>query len=379
MEPKSDEYYLEKIDGMPLVTDGTKRTYKTNLKRMIGHERKFKEDVEGMKRLNTGSSTIHELLMNPERTIEGLTTLENLNTRISLYIAIITCMRASGLKKKEKGVYNTFYKAMMIARREQNESLHRHIPTDRQKKCKYEWSDVLKIRDSYPIDSPEHVLLGIYTYVPPRRQEDYARMRLYTDINDVPKQDHNLFHLNHPKHGAYMYVKDFKTAKVMGSFFNKKIPDKLVKVLKASLKVNPREYVFVNRYGEPFESVNAYTKYSNNMLKKIFDNKYMSVNALRHSHATYINDKNADIGERYQAARSMGHGIKKDLIYAFKDGDRVLMKLPKPENSQESEESSKKSKKIRREQCYRLNPETRQLEVIPCPPRFRFKSSSRGL
>ena len=111
-------------------------------------------------------------------------------------------------------------------------------------------------------------------------------MRVSTYCAHEPLLDHNHFHTCHPRHGAYMFVSEFKNVKLMGTFFNKELPQELVDVVRLSVRRRPRAYLFVDpATGSAFARVNAFTKYSNGMLKRLFDNPGMSVNALRHAHA----------------------------------------------------------------------------------------------
>lgn len=342
MTQQTDEFYIKRVKNASLTEDTSITTYIANMKKVIAL---------------TKATGIHDLLINPEKYKQILKdTIPNLNTLISYYIAIITFMKNSNLKTTHREEYNNWYTDMMAARRERNKLLLNNIPSERQQRTNYSWSEIIAKRDSYSKDSIEHLLLGIYTYVPPRRQKDYAWMRVYTDSKFEPKRDHNHFHINHPTYGPYMFINEFKTAKYMSSFFNKEIPKELVEVIKLSMKKHPREYLFVRADGESYDRVNAFTKFSNNLLKSIFQNKEMTVNALRHAHATEINNRpGVTFAERSRSAYKMGHTVKKDLIYAFKDTE-TKVKLPDIPKDMEGYDI-----------CYRYNKTTGKLEPFKCP------------
>ena len=117
-----------------------------------------------------------------------------------------------------------------------------------------------------------------------------------------------------------MYVKDFKTAKVMRPFFNKLIPVELVAAIRTSLTKRPREYIFVQANDQPYKSVNAYTRYSNAALKRIFNNEYVSVNSLRHAFATWFHAKpNLTVRDRELVATQMGQRMKQTMLYVHLD------------------------------------------------------------
>lgn len=299
----TDEFYIQCVQDAPLVKDTSIRTYLYNMKKAVKA---------------SSATNIHDLLMNPTKYIPILKNkMESLNSRISIWIAIILFMRVSELKHDKKDLYNTFYTVMMDDRKERNKYEGANEPTQRQKDAKVPWDQVISVRDSIPKTHSDHLLIGMYTYIPPRRQSDYWQLRVYTKREEDPLLDHNHMHLNHHKHGPYMFIKDFKTAKVMKPFFNKFLPKELVDIIAQSIKDRPREYLFVQANDKPFNTVNAYTKYSNNVLKRHYGKKEVTVNALRHSMATFINNKpNITVTERRKFAYLMGHTMSKNMIYA---------------------------------------------------------------
>lgn len=271
------------------------------------------------------TDSIHELLLNPDKYYEIIKeSIQNINSRITYLIAILAYMRVSELKVSEKVLYNKWYTYMMNDRKERNIREMSNIPTEKQERTNYTWNDILSIRDKLPKDSIEHLVLGMYTYIPSRRQKDYHRFRVYTNPLVDPPFDHNHIHLNSEKYsGPYMFLNDFKNSTKTGNFFNKEIPNVLVEIIKLSLAKNQRDYLFVSNNNQPYSDIKNFTRFINKTLKNIFGNKEMSVNALRHSHSTMVNEiPNITVGERMKYAYKMSHSIKKDLFYAFKNSSK---------------------------------------------------------
>lgn len=300
--PPTDESIIDALKTMPGSSPNSITTYINNLKR-------------GVK--DTAAPSAYALLKNPKKYIPILReNVTKVNSRISVYIAIITAMRASGLKFTKKDEYNAWYTGMMEDKTERRRDETMQIATETHKKGEVEWANVIKVRDNLPKDSPEYLLLSMYTFVPPRRQEDYAKLRVYDDPAILPALDHNHFHMTHPKHGPYFYLHTFKTARSIGTFFNNRyIPTALLDAIKVSFATRPREYMFVQHNDEPFNSTNAFTKYSNGTLKRLF-NSPVTVNSLRHSFAKWFNRQpNITVHEHGLVARQMGHTITKNRLY----------------------------------------------------------------
>ena len=313
---QKDEDFIATLKDMPGSSEKSIETYINNIKR-------------GVK--DTNAPTIRALLTKPAKYIPVLReNVKVLNSRISVYIAIITTMRASGLKFEKHEAYNKWYSAMMDDKSTRRRDEIKQIASDAHTESELKWERVLQVRDALPKDSPDYLLLAMYTYVPPRRQEDYALLRVYTNPEVLPKMDHNHFHLAHPRHGPYFYIHSFKTASSIGTFFNNRyIPKELIEAIRVSLKTRPRDYMFVQKNDEPFKTTNSYTKYSNGVIKRLFDNPHASVNSLRHAFAKWFNShQDITVYEHSIVARQMGHTITKNRLYNHYKEQQKMVFLP---------------------------------------------------
>ena len=95
MTPQSDDSYISALRNAPLVSQNSITTYIANLKKAV---------------TVTEANTIHALLRRPQKFIPILRSkVEKLNSRITMYISIITAMRTSGLKHEKRDEYNLWY------------------------------------------------------------------------------------------------------------------------------------------------------------------------------------------------------------------------------------------------------------------------------
>lgn len=141
-------------------------------------------------------------------------------------------------------------------------------------------------------------------WIPPRRSLDWIALK----IRNINKQEDNYIEKGH-----FIFQK-YKTSK----FYNEQmveIPKGLKLILTKWIKVNPSEYLLVDKPeadGKPLSNVRITQK-----LNKIFDKK-ISTSMLRH---IFLSDKLKDIPkleELQQLATDMGHSISEQLEYIKK-------------------------------------------------------------
>jgi integrase len=225
-------------------------------------------------------------------------------------------MNYSSLKFNQKKLYVTWYEYFIEVKHEIMNKTMNNEPTQRQIKAHIPWEDIIKIRDELPYGSMEHLLMSMYTMIPPRRQWDYMCVRLYTSEKFRAKNTHNYIHLGHPS-GAYIQLSDYKTAKYTKNWW-KPLPEELIAVIQASLKFKKRNHLFVKRNGEPYDSLETFTSWTNGVIKRVLKNKNASVNTLRHSFETYLDANDIPWEQRNQYAKDMGHSLLQAFQYQLK-------------------------------------------------------------
>lgn len=319
-EYKTNEEYDDMIHDCDFISQSSKITYTSRLKYL---------------RKKLSEKSTHAILTNPY--VFGMKIIDlnsNMKSKDNSFTAIITYLSYTGLKGNYPKLFTLWYNTYMKVFRELRRLRENNIPTEKQTKSMIDWGDVIKIRDRLAYGSMEHLLLSIYTYVPPRRQMDYAKMRVYIDPEIEPIKDHNYFQLfNKRLSSPVMYVHEHKTARFSKGFLNKEIPIELCKIIGNSLKNNSREYMFLQKRSNNVHSVQTFTNYSNDTLKTIFKNKLFSVNTLRHSFATYIGGKTLTLDQRKRYAMKMGHSLSKSLEYVLFGGRKENSKGEESENT----------------------------------------------
>jgi hypothetical protein len=125
-------------------------------------------------------------------------------------------------------------------------------------------------------------------YIPPRRSKDYVDFK----IKSINKETDNFLDKNK------MYFNSYKTAKTYGQQVVE-IPIKLKNILTKWIKINPTDYLLFDTNFNKLSSVKL-----NQRLNKIFGEKKVGVNQLRH---TYLTDKYSHtINQKEDIRETMG-------------------------------------------------------------------------
>jgi len=205
------------------------------------------------------------------------------------------------------------------------------VKTDKETKNWVEWVDVEKKRDELKEQDAgfvnqksitlaqydtlmAYLILCLYTYIPPRRNQDYQEMWVVRDWKESMPKDRNYLDL----HGQQFIFNKYKTAKSSGEQ-RIPIPDNELKdAVVAYLKHNPHyrasknkstEFRFlVKADGTPLTVVNAITR----ILNKVFG-KNIGSSMLRHS---YLSKKYGSVLEDMKEdADAMAHGMDVQKTY----------------------------------------------------------------
>jgi integrase len=124
-------------------------------------------------------------------------------------------------------------------------------------------------------------------FIPPRRSKDFCDFK----IKDISKDTDNYIEK------SKMYFNSYKTAKTYGQQVID-VPKPLQSVLKKWISVNPTPYLLFDSNMNKLTSVKL-----NQRINKIFDEKHISVNALRHSFLT----------DKYEAHSKTEKELSKDM------------------------------------------------------------------
>lgn len=228
----------------------------------------------------------------------------------SCFMAIFTYNQ--DFKETNKQLYDEWNTEVKKIKDKIDEKYESNRPTSKQETAYIDYEKVVEIRNKLKAGTQERLLIYMYTEIPPVRN-DYHLMRIY---KKKPKYDvGNYFIMNKE---PVIILNDFKTDKTYEQI-KIGIPKSLLEEIEASLKLQPRDYLFTSgRDDKPYNSDNTFSKWANRTLKKVFKNN-MSLTTLRHIYITRrdlkLEEKSGT--ERKEIAKIMAHSLEQQQKYLW--------------------------------------------------------------
>ena len=167
------------------------------------------------------------------------------------------------------------------------------------------WDDIIRARDNAR-NEYEHMVIGLYTYIAPRRLADFVNMKISTS-KEAPEDNKFNYYMTRAK--AFIFNK-YKTAKTYKQQIIE-VPNKLAAVIDA--------YIYNNKLEDGDFLIDISVTHLNRLLNRLVG---CSVNNLRHS---FINDKYKeynipDSKDLETTATEMAHSMTQHLRYRKKLG-----------------------------------------------------------
>lgn len=312
---RGDDFYVKCIENSSLA-DNTKRTHMFSIKRI-------QKIIPNKK--------ICEIITTPEESFKALE--DNIESRSSLKTvlgAMLAIFKHSEIKATYPDLFLRWYELIGPVAAEEIKQQQSNIPSDKQEAARVEWDNVEAVLNTLSRKdhgSRLHVMLAMYSLLPPRRQEDYFQVYVYQDASDTrPKEDHHAY-IDLTISKPIVHVKDYKTSDVMKPW-SKELPPRLLNIIRKSLEKTPRQYLITRKNGEPYAIVNSYTQFTDRAFKEWFG-EAASLNSLRHAFSTKIAKGMISVWDHKQLARDMGHSQVTNMTYAFHTPPKQEVKVTK--------------------------------------------------
>ena len=186
-------------------------------------------------------------------------------------------------------------------------------PTKRQESAYVTFEMLCDIRDKLPDGKYEKLLFDMYTLIPPVRNDYYDTLILYEKPQGLIHQ--NYIFLSSSEN--YLCLEVYKTVKTYKVKFIP-LPDKLVQDIIYSLKIAPRNRLFLSFSHKPYTKEN-FNSWANGRLKALTGNNGLCLSMLRHIYITrrdlMLEEKSGL--ERKKIADIMCHSLEQQQKYLW--------------------------------------------------------------
>ncbi len=300
---KTDDYFYNAIKNADLAVESV-NTYVYSLKRLQKYT----------------NNTIFHAIVHPQDTFTILSAEIKVDATLSATVSVMVALfKHADMLTSHKSYFTQWYAIYEPLIRKQKDMRLSNTPTERQEQVKISWINVLSKLDNLnntEFASRGHLVLSFYVMMAPRRQKDYWKINVYDELNNVPIDTECAAYVNLRVEKPYIVVNEFKTAKTMNTW-TKELPIALVKVLKRSLLLHPRRWVFAQQDGQPYKNTVSFRCFTNALFNRWFG-AGVTLDTIRHSFVTF-RYQNATLStkDHMQDALDMGHTLDTHMAYAF--------------------------------------------------------------
>lgn len=262
-----------------------------------------------------GRSSVYAILATPDVSYMVLREkYPNINTRKNSMTLVLALFKKSARLKSELGPQLKKWKEFHSHMDSYQDAKYKKHAPDKKQIAKYtpfediekKYEELRKSKDPHATqqDSLQYVLLSIIVSTPPKRS-DYGKMLVFYD-HDPNRSEENYIVVRKSPLPSYMVFNKYKTAKVYNRI-DQELGRRASRDVKDSLRRHPREYLFVNRFGGPFEANDAFSKYVIRTFRRLFG-RDTGITMLRHIFITEkVSFDDMDDDELEDIAKKMMH------------------------------------------------------------------------
>ena len=293
-----EHLYMKKLLGAKLA-DATKKQYRHKLLGLVGMMNK---DFDW-------------IIDHPEQVVEAVYDTHDQEQTRKAYIAAVKALFKynDDIRGKHPGMFDKWHEAYTKVDETIKTRYINQEVTQKEQENWVTWEDVLRKENELSLSSygsRDHLLLAMYCLAEAPLRQDFAAVKVY---RSVPEDELEGNYIVLSGSERRLVLNDYKTSRSHGKL-EQALPEKLVRVIEASLTRTPREYLFLSAKNEPY-SDDSYTKMANRVLEEVFG-KRVTVSMLRHS---FINTRDFnDTRGVFKTAKLMGHTVEEHMLYKKK-------------------------------------------------------------
>lgn len=280
--------------------------------------KQYRTKLEGLKEIM--KNDLDWILDHPDETNKRILSVYDEVRTQKAYLSSICALfkHVPELKDKKNDSYTKYYEYTKVLSDKIEELDRKGEASEKQKKGYVEWGEIIKKREELSkqdFGSKEHLLLSLYTYIPPLRQ-DFNNVKFLKTMPFGSKANQGNFIVLKSRGASVLVLNEFKTQEHF-KHYHEELPKELVQVIKRSLEKSPRDFLFVDVNGNAFEKMDSYIRNINRTLESIFS-KPLTPSLIRHSFIVYERTQNKSPGEEEDTAKKMLHSIKMKNRYRIK-------------------------------------------------------------
>jgi hypothetical protein len=240
-----------------------------------------------------------DFVKNTKKVIDFIEGLDySLNYKKSFYIAIVSLLKLQGKHKKALEEYRVKQDSY---NKQQSKIYEEQVLSPNEEPKFMAWPDILKAAKDMAHDSEDHLIVSLYTLLPPLRN-DFAKMKV---VNELPEDASGNYLVVGPK-TSQIVLNEFKTSRKYGTQ-TIAVPAKLHAIIKKYLKAHPTTILFDI-------TENQMSKKVGDVFEKLLG-KRVTINILRHSYISHMKRKEPSLKEKEVLAKSMMHSVGMDEVY----------------------------------------------------------------
>jgi len=259
-------------------------------------------------------STLFEVIKDPTTNFPKMRkATSNTATLRTLVKTILALLKFAGIKENQPWVYKPWYSHFIDLSRLTQKASDNNVATPA---TNMTWAEVLEKRAKLELDTIEYMTIAMYTMIPPRRQQDYWKIRVYQTTPTKSADSNSTGHID--LLNSSMTITAFKTHDKYSDYVAT-IPQDLVKALTNYMVKHKKangSYLFTKLNGDPYSTLSSFTDANNNVIKRALEYKPACVNTLRHAMASYVaTSPQLLLGQKKKVAKAMGHSFMMQQRY----------------------------------------------------------------
>ena len=310
----NNEFFYAKLDT--IENENSKRAYKSQLNALIS-----KIDAEPRQSTDKPhKKLVLHVVTHPEIYAPMFEKFyPKISTRKNMFGLVLTLFKHADLKCKYKKRYEAWKKISDECAQRVQDIIDTNEPSKKQKEKYLTFEEMEKGIERLAKDDPhstlkkskEFCLLKMYSRVIPRRS-DFGDIKIYSKDRD---DNENNYVVLVPK-GSSFFVFNKRSKTRMDEQLVEPIDDDLRDVFLDSIRAYPREILFTDRTGGPYNK-NAFSKFVIQTFRNVFD-KDTGVSMIRHMFNTEKIDRQKMSGaELKYYMKHMGHSDDMQGQYRF--------------------------------------------------------------